>query len=403
MLGSMLALSLGRSTAHAEVVFELVPSASLGVTDNALLAVVPVRDEFGVVGVNAGLRSEGARSLFTLGYRLGATHYFEHHGIDTVTNAVLGQALFHPTAKLDLRLTAGGTLSRSSGVDSGDVSAVIPAGTAGGTSAYVSSNAGEELIYRPRAQYLLGQSLTFGRVDYFGGAAVGLPSGSTTITGAVHGDLIRARDIFSLGASVADFFASSVPGTTGESQTFLVDVRARWHRSISVALATDLEAGVAAAYRSGSATDYAPTFLAGIGYHRELWFATLVVSQSQVANAFLAQVTTNDQALARLAVPLNQQELVTLGGFASYLRANQGTGYTRLYDQRAAGAVLSAHFARRPFWGAIEYTYLDQHGNPALASGVVPTGNLHRQLLILSLGGSFAWGPGTPPLFHSGI
>jgi hypothetical protein len=399
----MLALSLGRSTAHADVVFELIPSVSVGVTDNALLTVTPVRDEFGVLGVNAHLRSEGARSIFTLGYRLGVTRYFERHGIDTVTNAVLGQSLFRPTAKLELLLTAGGTLSRSSGIDAGDVSAVIPAGTAGGTTAYFNTTAGEELTYRPRAQYLLGQSLTFGRLDYFGAAAPGLPSGSTTLTGAVHGDLIRARDIFSLGASLTDFFASAVPGTTGESQTWLVDVRGRWHRSISVALATDLEVGVAAAYRSGIAAQYGPTFLAGVGYHRELWFATLVVSQSQVANPFLAQVTTNDQALARLAVPLNRQELVTLGGFASYLRANQGTGYTRLYDQRAAGAVLSAHLARRPFWGAIEYTYLNQQGNPAVNSGIVPTGELHRQLLILSLGGSFAWGPGTPPLFHSGI
>jgi hypothetical protein len=206
--------------------------------------------------------------------------------------------------------------------------------------------------------------------------------------------------------SLTDFFSTAVPDTMGETQTFLAELRARWHRSVGPSLTTDLEAGVAATFRSGGDAQVGPTALAGAGYHRDLWFATLIVSQTQLPNPFLGQITVNDQALARLVLPLTRRELVALAGFASYLYASTGEAYTRLYDQRAAGAVLSARFARRPFWASLEYTYLDQHGGVVATAPTAPVqsaGTLHRQVLILSVGGAFAWGPGTPPLFHGGI
>jgi len=393
-------MMLAATSARSAVIYELVPSASVGVTSNALMTSVPIRDEFGVLAADGRVRFEGAQSVFGLGYTLGFTHYFEGHGIDTLSNALNVSETIHPSARLDLHFAGSSVLSRTSRIDIGDVTAVMPLGTPAGSYRYLGTTVLEDLTYRPTARYAYGQLLSYNRLDYID--HVGLAD-TQSIAAAVHGDVIGARDTLTLTFTFTDFFIGETAGatsmvTTGESQTLLGDLRLRWHRLLSPSWESDLEAGVAASYHSGNGVVPAPVGLAAVGYRRDFWFATLTVSQTDLPNPFLGALTIDDQALLRLAIPLTRRELVTLGGFASYLYARAGdeTSFARLYDQRAAGVVLSAHFARLPFWGAIEYTYLDQHGGQGAS-------DITRHLVLLSIGGAFSWGPGTPRFFHGGL
>jgi len=106
-------MMLAATSARSAVIYELVPSASVGVTSNALMTSVPIRDEFGVLAADGRVRFEGAQSVFGLGYTLGFTHYFEGHGIDTLSNALNVSETIHPSARLDLHFAGSSVLSRT--------------------------------------------------------------------------------------------------------------------------------------------------------------------------------------------------------------------------------------------------------------------------------------------------
>jgi hypothetical protein len=51
-----------------------------------------------------------------------------------------------------------------------------------------------------------------------------------------------------------------------------------------------------------------------------------------------------------------------------------------------------------PVWASIDYSYTDQEGSMSAMGGVIPSRT--RNAVILTLGGSFVFGKGTPPIFH---
>jgi len=114
-------------------------------------------------------------------------------------------------------------------------------------------------------------------------------------------------------------------------------------------------------------------------------------------------VTITDQVLAKLAVPLTRSELYYVGGFGAYAYSRfagdpSTSGTTRAYDQILGGASLIAKARNMPLAASLSYTVLSQRGSNIPGR---PIANLARQAVILTISGTFAWGPGTPPLFGS--
>ena len=85
------------------------------------------------------------------------------------------------------------------------------------------------------------------------------------------------------------------------------------------------------------------------------------MAQQAAPNLFLGEATLNDQVLARFALPLTRAELVFVTGFASYIYArlanDQGT-LGRAFDQRTAGAGISARVLSLPFVANLQYTII---------------------------------------------
>ena len=83
----MVLLALPRGATRAETTFDLLPTATVGVTTNATAVVNGPRDEFTTLAVTGRLQRRGARSTQSLSYRLGYTTYLQQNGIDTLTNS----------------------------------------------------------------------------------------------------------------------------------------------------------------------------------------------------------------------------------------------------------------------------------------------------------------------------
>ena len=133
------------------------------------------------------------------------------------------------------------------------------------------------------------------------------------------------------------------------------------------------------------------------------WFATLSASQLVTTNLFTGGVTVDDQALLQAAVPLDRHELILLSGHGSYTHARPVAGQTQLtssFDQWGAVAALTGHHPRVPLWMSLEYTFVDQINQ---STGTTPVPDLLRHTVLLSIGGTFVWGPGTPPILQGGL
>jgi hypothetical protein len=387
---------------------ELVPLVSVGVTDNAdATAGTGHRDEFATAAITGRLRYQAARSNHALANHLSFTHFFEGVGSDTVTDSLSGISAFDLSAQLQLRLLANGALSRGSGVDPGDLSAVLPRAISGSPTWFLTYGGGEELVYKPTPVQSYSESLIVSQIHYFGTAAGVLLRDTTLVSGDLRGEWAAARDTLIVDARLSDAYVPPVPAATtdlGQGHNFLGQLLVGWRRELSVSWSSDLEAGPLVIFKPNGDGVVAPAGLASLTYKGIPWFATLVASQSPAPNLYVGEATITDEILLRLALPLNRRETFLLAGYGAYVYARivtSATGdLTRGFDQVTGGATLLARSQRHPFWAALSATIIDQRGN-TLPDRTIP--DLLIRTVLVSVGATFAFGPGTPAVFSGGL
>ena len=189
-----------------------------------------------------------------------------------------------------------------------------------------------------------------------------------------------------------------------QGQIFLAQLMAGWEHDLGAVWTSLLAAGPVTVFKIGGPYTFAPAATAAIFYHRRPWFGSLTLAQEPAPNLYIGAMTLNDEALLRLALPLTRSERVFIAGFASYIYARVPVNqfdFSRAFDQETAGASLNAQSMKLPIAAGLQYTITVQHGGTATAIGAAP--DLERQMLMLTVTGVFAWGPGTAPLFKGGI
>jgi len=391
--------------ARAAVVVEAIPTVSAGVTDNALAAptgAMRERDEFGRLSVDARIRYDGLLVKHALGYRLGYTKFLTQSGADSVSNALSWQSGIQLSGTLLLTMGADGELTRTTVLDPGDFAMLGPQAMLPGPRTYLSTGVREGLTYQPTANTRYLEGLSFRQVRFLG-SDQSVPT-TTTVSALGRGEWIRALDTFSGEADLGVNHIETIPGgptdTFASGNVYLLSLFAGWLRTLSPTWSTELQVGPVAMFKANGTAVIAPGGRGSVNFRRLPWYASLIVSQTPEPNIYLGEATISDRALARIALPLTQRELVFITGSGGYTYARVATQQEVLqkaFDQWGGAVSLTARLPRLPFWGAVEYLVTDQHG--ATASGqVFPS--MFRQDFLISIGGMFVFGPGEPPIFR---
>jgi hypothetical protein len=404
------------ATARAELVFEMGPAASVGWTDNAANAPTDLpsqADEFASLSVTGRVHYRGSRTDQALGYRFSATRYLHLSVLDTLSQELAWVSTYNLTAQLDLTLGASAMLARlTSYTFDNPALGGDPQAVRNGNLEYLSTTATQGLKYSPTARHHYLETFQVTRVAYL--------SGSLPVTIYAAGDLRAAwdaaRDTGTLELTVSDTYVPTytpVPSPTGAAsaplpasetgQRLFVQLLGGWKRDLSPTWSVDASLGALVISDLSGDGFWAPAGIADLVYRRFTWFATLSVSQTTAPNFFIGGATLNDQAIARLTLPLNHSELLFVGGYASYTyaRVADDSAHEKVFDLTSVGASLTAHARRSPLWGSLDYAFAEQHGSSLAIFGDVPT--RRRQVVLVTIGGSFDFGPGTPPLFRGGV
>src|SRR5205814_1700629 len=147
----------------------------------------------------------------------------------------------------------------------------------------------------------------------------------------------------------------------------------------------------------------APAGFLNVGYRRLFWFASASVSQTAAPNIFIGNATINDQAVVRAALPLTRSELLVLSGNAAYTYARFAyqDHQSKAYSLYSTGVSLTWHPERIPIWTSLDYSYMNQQGSTSYESGTIP--DRVRNVVMLTVGGSFVFGKGTPPIIAGAL
>ncbi len=392
--------------ALAETVFEVVATTSAGATDNALASPTgqaETSDGFGIVSVGGRSLYRGARSREMFGLQLMRTQYLVARAGDVTSGTLTLASEINLNAALDFTLGASAMLSETTGIALGDPATVTPEAVLSAPHTYLASAVNQGLAYAPNTRHSYLELLSVSQVRYLGQSEA-LPT-NTAVMGRLRANWSWVRDTLSIEATLTDsYLPFATPGAIGifaQGTVLMPQLLLGWRRELSLRWSGELQAGALALVNLDGKGVVAPAGRATLEYRDTAWFATLVASQAPVANLYLGQATVSDQVLARLSLPLDKRELVILSGVGSYIfaRLTDGQGnLTRGFTQWSAGPSLMVRFAHLPFLGAVEYTLTDQTGDDGTGGGVIPS--LVRQTLMVTFGGTFAWGPGTPPLLH---
>jgi hypothetical protein len=394
-------------------VYDVTPSAGAGATTNALAAgtnpsTVSADQQggaFTTVSVGAGARYAGARTNYGAADRLALTRFTDNSQANSLTNSFTLSAAFSPTARLQLRMSAGALLSRASAVEFANPATVAPMGTFAGTTTFIGTTVGEDAAYQPNARQTYAQSLAFAQVHYLGGPS-GMPS-NFVISGAARAGRLVRRDTFFLEARLTDSFTSNPAldaGPLANGQVFMASLQGGWRRDLTPTWSVEAQAGPISMFKIGGPGVIAPGGGATVNYRRLFWFANLAVTQTASPDLFLGGATISDQIFFRLALPLGKSELYYVAGYGGYVyarMANDRLTLTRAYDQLMGGLALSARLRRLPVFAALTYLLVDQRGSggPNDPQGEVP--DLARQTVMVNIAGTFAFGRGTPPIYGS--
>jgi hypothetical protein len=398
---------IAASPARADVVYDLFPTVTVGATDNVTLATTTPTggvgqlregDGFTSLTVSAGLRYQAARSSHQITYRLTLTRFLEHPDADVFTNDVIATSSFDLTAKVNLRLSASGALSRTSSVDFGNAATATPTGTAQGANTYLATTFRQDLSYQPNPRRSYAESLSLAQIHYLD-AVTPLPE-ATTVAATLRARRLFNRETIFVETQLSDSIATNaMPGAFNDGQVFVAQVMGGWRHELGPSWSTEVAAGPILMFKAGGPAVLAPGGSASLNYVNQYWFAGVAAAQVAAPNLYLGSATINDQIIARLALPLGRSEryyAVGYGGYAYARIATEQGSLTRYYDQLMAGASLAARLPKVPFNASLSYTLLDQRGSSSPINGNIP--DIARQTVMLNVTGMFTFGPGTPPI-----
>jgi hypothetical protein len=399
--------------ARAEAAYDFLPSATLGLTDNARAA--PSGSGNVQAGIFSTLTAIGRVHKLTmhsdnsLGLRVADTFYLWGGGPTALTLELAGVSGMTLSSSWQVRLAGSVTYGQTSSPTRPDVSAGLPEVVPSAANPYVSASASAEGLYEASPRTRLVQALRFSGVDYLNRGnpppnAIGIPPVQYSfILGA---SLRFERDIGdNLLVAEGDVADSVAPGRENAGvagladQVWLTQLVAGWRRDFGLAWSGELKAGLLGIFDDTGTSIVQPAGNVTVGYRQLYWFATLTASQQAAPNVFIAAATINDSVLARLALPIGQSERYYTLGYGGYTHARlaDSMGIHRGYDLWIGGASLTARSTRYPIWGSVDYTISSQYGN-LTSGGTIPT--LERQQIMLTIGGAFTTGHEQPPIFH---
>ncbi len=424
--GLLAVFAFGTRPAHAHLIYELSPVVGAGATDNITPAADPnagndhFADGFVQVSAIGRARYQARLSEYSLGYRIMLTRYARETGLDTISQSLAATSSLNLSGRVTLRLFANGELTHTSSVTAiPDPGTVLPQGAVANGRPYYSLAATEDMAYAATPRTTFGETLSFARIHFLddgvqttstmpGGPkttqVLGVPT-TSVITGVLYGHRAQGREVYSLTAIMSDSIADAPPVTAANpgppdpfttGHVFFGQLLAGWGHELSPAWSTQVQAGPAIIFKIDGPAVLSPAGLLAVNYARLPWYMSFTASQAPAPNLLIGQATVTDQVLARVAMPLARSEIVYVGAFGSYLYARQATeggSLARSYDQFQGGGSLFLRSPRLPFSGALTYTALTQRGNGTT------TQSLAWQSVMLTVAGTFAWGPGTPPLF----
>jgi len=408
--GVLVACLLAVAPARADMVYELAPNAGGGASDNVSATGQHYGDTFTLVGGNARLRYDGLRVTHVLSYGLAYSKYMQKRYPDTLSNSLAWLSTITPSPLWTLSLGANGALARSSGIDVANAGTFVPESVVAGSAHYFTTNATEVLELRPSPRWKYSEALmaTYLRyLDSTANAVNNMPAPlprTLVLSLAARGEREVGRDAFSGEADVADSSTTyeangAMPRPAG--QYLIARLLAGWRHDLSPVWSTSLQAGPAISYQlrpQGTAV-LSPAAIASLNYNSVPWFASLTVTQTPAANAYLGAAMVSDSAIARLAVPLTRNERVIASGFGGYLYAriaDTNGSLARAYDQLLGGASLTYRFPKVPLSAVASYSVVSQRGG--LAPGFAVS-SLAYQYVFVSLRSDLVWGKGTPALF----
>ncbi|HVU53011.1 MAG TPA: hypothetical protein VHL80_20150 [Polyangia bacterium] len=404
---------LAGPAARAEAVYDLLPSATLGITDNAKAAPT------GSGAVNSGAFSTltalgrihklTMRSDSSLGLRVGDTFYLYGGGPNALTLELAAVSAMTLDASWQLRLAAATTYGQTSSPTKVELNSALPTVLPSAANPYLSASASAEGLFEASPRTRLVQALRFSGVDYLNRGSppmnsIGVPAVQYSF---VLGALLRfERDVgdnlLVAEGDVADCVApgresSGVPNLA--DQVWLTELVAGWRRDFGLTWSAELKAGALGIFDDLGTHFIEPAVNGTVGYRQLYWFATVTASQQAAPNVFIAAATLNDAVLARLALPIGTSEryyAIGYGGY-TYARLVDTEGIHKGYQLWTGGASLTARSKRYPIWGSIDYTISSQEGN-LTSGGTIPT--LERQQVMVTIGGAFTTGNEPPPIFH---
>src|SRR5262245_5978878 len=327
--GVLVACLLALAPARADMVYELAPNAGGGAADNVSATGQHYGDTFTLVGGNARLSYNGLRVTHVLSYGLAYSKYMQKRYPDTLANSLSWFSAITPSPLWTLSLGANGALARSSGIDVANAGTFIPESVVAGSAHYLTTNATEVLELRPSARWKYSEGLTATYVRYLDSTINDMPAAlprTFVLSLALRGEREVGRDAFSGEVDAADSSTTyevngAMPRPSGE---YLIGrALAGWRRELSPVWSTSLQAGPAVSYqvRPQGTGVLSPAAIASLNYNSIPWFASLTLTQTPAANAYLGAAILSDQAIVRLAVPLTRNERLVTTAFGGYIYA----------------------------------------------------------------------------------
>lgn len=405
--GVLVACLLAVAPARADMVYELAPTAGGGASDNVSATGQHYADTFTLVGGNARIHYNGLRVTHVLSYGLAYSKYMQQRYPDTLAHSLSWLSTITPSPLWTLHLGANGTLSRSSGIDVANAGTFIPESVVAGSAHYLTTNATEVLELRPSARWKYSEALSASYVRYLDYTVNDMPAAlprTVVLSLALRGEREVGRDAFSGEVDAANSFTSyeandAMPRPAG--QFLIVRTLAGWRHELSPVWSTSLQAGPAISYQvrpEGTAV-LSPAVIGSLNYTSMPWFASLTVTQTPAANAYLGAAVVTDSAIVRLAVPLTRNERLVASVFGGYIYARiagaDGT-LTRAYDQFMGGASLGYKIPNVPLSALATYSVLSQRGGDAPGYAL---SSRAFQYVFVTLRSDLVWGKGTPALF----
>ncbi len=394
--------------ARAEIAYDILPSLSLGATDNAAAAPPwnnPKSDEFTIVNAVARAHTLSAHASHQLGFRFADTFYWHKRGPTTLTLELAEMSDVNVSPRWHLRLAAGATYGRTSSPSALDVNGGVPVALPARANPFILGAATEEGHYLINLRSRFIQALRISGVHYIReGQPAPVPGLPPPIDYSyVPGATLRyehdvGENLVLVQGDVADSIAPGRgPGLA--DQVLLTQLLGGWGRQLGFYWNTEVRAGALGVFDFQGTKVIEPAGIATIGYRQVAWYVTLSASQLAVPNVFIAAATISDQVAARLALPLSRSEryyVLGYGGY-TYARLTDIQGLHRGYDLRFAGVSFTARHEHIPLWASVDYTYSSQIGNTS-EGGTIP--DLERQAVMLTVGYAFSTDHEQPPVFH---